>query len=488
MFQPDSKLSHQAIAECAVARLREDLAAGFNHVLLARASTIDQAKHLFNTIYSTQYADLNPVLVYSNSSGKQAALKSIRAGNHRIIVCVNMFGEGFDLPNLKVAALHSVHKSLGITLQFIGRFARVRADVGAASFVANTADDGVPQALENLYREDADWNLLLADLSYDAINPQEKLSELVANLKPLAADEASPELSTISLRPKISAQVYRSADFLPDNYAKAFRAKQYIHQPQISRRDNLLILVVNQKESPDWTDSRNIATDSWDLYIAYYDPNRRLLYVNCSRKGNATDGLAKAITTDAVKIAGEAVFKSFAHLQRLVLFSVGLKSQSKNVRYQMFAGLDVADAIDPVLQHDKMKSLVTGVGYESGRRITIGCSQKGKLWSMASGSLAQWRTWCDELGAKLDDANVTPDDFLRYTLIPAVISVLPDTVALTADWPDQLFESSTFRFQVHASDRMCTSYGRQDGRRCENLHYARCGRTCRPVSSRRTRP
>jgi putative DNA primase/helicase len=40
------------------------------------------------------------------------------------IVCVNMFGEGFNLPNLKIAAVHSPHKSLAVTLQFIGRFAR----------------------------------------------------------------------------------------------------------------------------------------------------------------------------------------------------------------------------------------------------------------------------------------------------------------------------------------------------------------------------
>ena len=93
-----------------------------------------------------------------------------------------MFGEGFDLPNLKIAALHSVHKSLGITLQFIGRFARTAAGVGRATFVANAAEDGVPEALESLYQEDADWNLLIADLSYDAIDPQTKLSELVANL------------------------------------------------------------------------------------------------------------------------------------------------------------------------------------------------------------------------------------------------------------------------------------------------------------------
>jgi superfamily II DNA or RNA helicase len=35
-----------------------------------------------------------------------------------------MLGEGYDLPNLKIAALHDQHKSLAITLQFIGRFTR----------------------------------------------------------------------------------------------------------------------------------------------------------------------------------------------------------------------------------------------------------------------------------------------------------------------------------------------------------------------------
>ncbi|WP_346763412.1 hypothetical protein [Escherichia sp. E4694] len=36
-----------------------------------------------------------------------------------------MLGEGYDLPNLKIAALHDHHKSLAVTLQFIGRFTRV---------------------------------------------------------------------------------------------------------------------------------------------------------------------------------------------------------------------------------------------------------------------------------------------------------------------------------------------------------------------------
>lgn len=41
----------------------------------------------------------------------------------------------------------------------------------------------------------------------------------------------------------------------------------------------------------------------------------------------------------------------------------------------MFAGLDVRDAVDPVLQQDEMKSNVMSVGYEDGPRLGIGCQR-----------------------------------------------------------------------------------------------------------------
>ncbi len=457
VFEPDARRADREVAAAAVGRLREDLNNGYDHILLARASTIERAENLFNSIYTTSYRDLNPVLVHSRTKKRRAVLDAIRNGQNRIVVCVDMFGEGFDLPNLKVAALHNVHKSLGVTLQFIGRFARTGGRVGPATFVANTAEDGVPEALESLYREDADWNLLLADLSYDAINPQAELSRLVDNLEPAAQenedrDQATPEISAIALRPKISGQVYRTTEFHPHRYGKAFTAKQHIYHPKISRRDNLLILVVNQQESLDWTDSRDIATDSWDLYIAYFDPQRNLLHLHSSRKGNATGALAEAISKEPILINGEETFKAFSGLKRLTLYSVGLSSRSKNVRYQLYAGLDVRNAIDPIQQQDKMKSNITGLGYEDGKRRTVGCSRKGKIWSMSSGSIAIWKSWCDQVGTKLSNPNAQPNDFLKYTLIPSAINELPESPALMVDWPDQLFEFSNFRFQVHTPE------------------------------------
>lgn len=460
VFEPDDTMADTAIAAAAVARLREDLSAGYDHLLLARTDTIERAKWLYDRIYSLNYGDLNPVVIHSRSRGRAQTLRGIRNGNHRIIICVDMFGEGFDLPRLKVAALHSVHKSLGITLQFIGRFARSSGEaIGPATFVANTAEDGVPEALEGLYQEDADWNILLSDLSYDAIDPQARLSDLVENLQPLRIDPDPVHISMLTLRPKLSVEVFRVADFRPQDYVKAFRPRQVIHQPYFSRQDGMLVFVVNQKELIDWTDSRDIATDSWDLYIIFHDAERNLLFINSSRK-RVAENLASKVSTEPALIKNEEVFRAFTNLRRLVLHSVGLTSLSKNVRYQMFAGLDVRDAIDPALQANKQKSNVTGVGYENGQRISVGCSRKGKIWALSTGTLAEWREWCRHLGTKLSNNETGPDDFLRYTLVPTELQgLLPDEVALLADWPDQLFEAATFKFNVVIDDR---SFGFHD--------------------------
>ncbi len=450
VFEPDARHADSRIAEAAVSRLRGDLALGYDHVLLARCETIQAARGLYESIYQPVYGDLNPVLIHSGTPGKRSVLESIKKRQHRIVVCVDMFGEGFDLPNLKIAALHSVHKSLGITLQFIGRFARNASNVGRATFVANTAEDGVAEALESLYREDADWNILLADLSYDAIDPQEKLSELVGNLRPLRSEDEEVKISALALRPKISAQVFRTSAFFPERFQEAFRPSQRIFQPQVSRRDNLLVLIVNQREGIDWTDSRDIAIDSWDLYVAYFDQNRNLLYIHSSRKGDSTAKLANCVSRAPVLIRDEETFKAFTGLRRLTLHSVGLTSRSRNVRYQMFAGLDVRSAIDPIQQQSKLKSNIVGIGYEDGERRSVGCSRKGKIWSMRSGSLADWRAWCDMIGAKLSQRDTHPNDFLKYTLIPTSVSSLPPAQAVMADWPDQLFETLNFRFEVIA--------------------------------------
>lgn len=127
VYEIDEREADRAIAEAAIAKLREDLAHDLNHLLMARCANIDRAIAI-HQIYSTIAPDLRPLLVHSEMGDTSGPLAELRSGSSRVVVCVNMLGEGFDLPELKIAALHDLHKSLAILLQFTGQFTRSAGD------------------------------------------------------------------------------------------------------------------------------------------------------------------------------------------------------------------------------------------------------------------------------------------------------------------------------------------------------------------------
>jgi superfamily II DNA or RNA helicase len=174
----DFKKGDHLIAEKAIGQLNSDMLNGFDHILMARCETKARAQEVFE-IYKT-HEHLNPVLVYSGVAGKREILEGIIKGHHKIIVAVNMLGEGFDLPQLKIAAFHDIRKSLPITLQFAGRFTRTAtSNLGDATFIANLADAAVAEELSELYAQDSDWNLLLSKLSSDEIDEQIDFDEFI---------------------------------------------------------------------------------------------------------------------------------------------------------------------------------------------------------------------------------------------------------------------------------------------------------------------
>jgi superfamily II DNA or RNA helicase len=89
---------------------------------MARVQDISRTREVFE-IYK-KYKEFNPTILHSKVKNRNEIIKRLLNREIRIIICVDMLGEGFDMPSLKIAALHDVHKSLGITLQFTGRFTR----------------------------------------------------------------------------------------------------------------------------------------------------------------------------------------------------------------------------------------------------------------------------------------------------------------------------------------------------------------------------
>ena len=140
---------------------------------MARVSDVSRAKEIY-PLYS-QYTEFNPVELHTGIKSlkqRSAIRRQIINKESRIVICVDMLGEGFDLPELKIAAFHDIRKTLAVTLQLAGRFTRSRQDLGEATFIANIADVHVQDELRKLYARDPDWNILLPELSDKMIGEQ----------------------------------------------------------------------------------------------------------------------------------------------------------------------------------------------------------------------------------------------------------------------------------------------------------------------------
>lgn len=480
----------RAIAEVAVERLRADLDAGFNHLMMARCVSIDRATDI-HAIYRHLAPDLNPLLVHSDLTDTDERLAALRRGDHRIAVCVNMLGEGFDLPELKLAAVHDLHKSLAILLQFTGRFTRsAAADIGDATIVANIADANVSDALERLYGEDADWNEVLSELSSAAAREHAELIEFLDSTERLdARDDEDIAISHHLLRPTLSTLIYRADDFRPKRFHEGLPPRMIPYRVWLHSDSETLFFVTRAEPTLKWTRAKDVRNREWDLFVLHYDRERGLLFLSSTDHSTTHANLAKAVGAGSI-VEGDVIFRTLGRVNRLIFQNVGLKKRGRrNLGYAMYTGSDVAEALSIAERGASVKNNMTGTGWEDGRHIAIGCSAKGRVWSRESGPVPRFVKWCDTVGDKLLDTSIRTEDIIRNVLIPKPIAYLPEAEILSLEWPAEILryleekvvftdgsrEESLFSFDlalasvdrdqnsitfdvVHASDGVWASY------------------------------
>lgn len=449
IFEIDSNEGDRAIATAAVSKLREDLANNRNHLVMARCDNIDRAEAIVG-LYRGMAADLNPILVHSEAGDNTAALNDLRGGRSRIVVCVDMLGEGFDLPQLKIAALHDTHKSLGVILQFTGRFTRSADNsIGNATVIANIANQSVSTALERLYSEDADWNKLLSEFSSEAIRAHRALVDFLRESEPIA-EEGNDEGIAVSpqlLRPKFSTVVFRATTFQPAKFFEGLPASTRVHRHWLHRESNTLYFVTRSEPHLEWTRSRDLLDRQWDLFVVHFDESQQLLYIHSSDNSSIHSELASSVTRDTAQvIMGDSVFRSLGKINRLKFQNIGLKKRGRrNLRYAMYTGADVAEALTQSERAGSEKSNLSGDGWEEGGFVTIGCSYKGRVWSREQGAIPEFVTWATAIGAKLNDDGIDTAAILRNVLIPQELEQLPTTSILSVDWPIELVRQAEER-------------------------------------------
>lgn len=453
----DQDDTDRLIVACVKGALDRDIAAGFDHRAMARAETVSRAVSLHRA-YQSAMPGYAPVLVHSGLSRaeRRDALDRLRSGNSRIAVCVDMLGEGYDLPELKIAGLHDKQKSEAVTLQFVGRFTRTRNDLGDATVIANIAHDNVAEALQDLYAEDADWNALLSVVGAKLTEREERREAIFQGFS-----EEFEGFPVSTLFPRMSTVVYRTAcnAWRPMSVGEAIsKSSSIIDGPVVNDEARLVLFVTRDDERLRWTTLKEPQNVSFNLYLAHWDDETGLLYINSSKMSDLHLHVARALCgEDVVRISGDSVFRVLDGYRRMVLMNLGLsETQRRPVRYSQFMGSDIAEQLDTLPgNRNRTKTNLFGQGYTDEGRSTIGCSVKGKFWSYeTTNNFSEWIDWSRKVGRKLLDDTITTDGILRNLVRPRKQTARPAKPAIAIAWPDALLLTPEERIDIVFGDRV----------------------------------
>lgn len=435
-----------AIARAAEQRFLEDQRAGYQHRLMVRTDTRNRAKELLD-IYEAN-TDLRLRLITGQNSLKSVkdVIDQLRAGELDGIVCVNMLGEGFNFPSLKIAAIHSPHRSLSVTLQFIGRFARTAGEnVGPATFLAIPSE--IEIQAERLYDTRAVWQDLVQNMSAARLTREAETRDVLDTFS--VAEWASQDLSDLSLyvlEPYYHVKVYHLNQMIDLAKEVVFPGRLQVIYQSFSQRHNTSIYITREISLPRWTTDDRLSTIQADLFIFYQDIESKLLFVCASRRseGLYEQLLDSFIEADPRPLPLVRLNRALNELEAPEFFNIGMRNRvasNTTESYRMIAGSSADRAIlksDSRLYH---RGHVFGRASEDGRRVTIGLSSASKIWSNNSSKLPGLIEWCQTLARRITSEN-TPvtGSGLDFLDVGEEIHELPPGIVGVA-WPVAIFQN-----------------------------------------------
>jgi hypothetical protein len=333
--------------------------------VIVRVATVQRAEAL-----ARQYAEQGLQIEVLHSRMKPAerteVVRRLKASELRAVAVVDMLGEGFDLPRLRIAAYHDKHKSSNSTIQLLGRLVRADESYPQESVLVTARDQDVyPElrgAVRALWDEDADWSVAVPGLIDDDVK------DSIANQEYAARFAAAPTgLALESLKPLVRAVIKEVApgawrpEFADDIVSDALQPGQRVRgetvlyaacTPKLPKAPTSTLLVVTQVfDRPRWHDDPGLDSPAFHLHLVTWRPallsgELDLVFVNTDDAAMVT-ALLGAIGVEAVaKTADPARLQdAFDDLDRISVSNVGVRNTYLGGRgapsYKMFAGSSV---------------------------------------------------------------------------------------------------------------------------------------------------
>ncbi|WP_186830325.1 DEAD/DEAH box helicase family protein [Mitsuaria sp. TWR114] len=399
-----------ALVAAAVEVFRRDAEAGLQHRLFARTERIADAERLASLYVA---AGLRVEAVSSRRSRQQIEEVEARlvAGELDGVVCVDMFGEGYDFPKFKIAVLHSAHKSLVPTLQFIGRFARTNDQhTGAATFLA------VPREIDaestELYREGVDWDVLLADVAEArqglAIRERETLQSFAQAGHP-SADYEAVNPGAFRLAQHVAA--YRTGQ--APNFDAAPETLKSLQVTNAWRSDDgtTYLLLAKSVRSPIWYRDDQLVDAAHECFLLKYFPATQVLFITATERSERyyAELLDVFFEGRAAPLAFEQIRKVLNGMTDQEFYSVGIRSTSPTATaesYRIVAGSNADRGVRDTDAANFSQGHFMGRGQVNGATEVIGASAGGRVWSNGKLSIPDILDWMEALHGRMTAAQV----------------------------------------------------------------------------------
>jgi superfamily II DNA or RNA helicase len=441
----DDQHVDRVIAEAAVQQLRADRQAGHDHRLFVRAASISAARNLA-PLYRALGVNVEAVDSKLSKRRQDDCERRLVSGELDGIVCVDMFGEGYDFPKLKVAALHAPHRSLVPTIQFIGRFSRIDASTGRATLIAPTSR--IQDASSALLREGIDLARLIDEAALGELAGDAAERAILERLPVRRVAESDYDaVSPLALQLYAHVRVFRCArppDF--SLFGETVGKELRVMKQWASDDGTVTLLLTADENPPNWATSDVLVNIRHDAFLFVYLSASRLCYIGSTRRTEKLYlGMMDKVCAENYRaLSYEETSRARAGLQAVKFFNVGLKNTTFNSQSETYRTLTGPQAERAVTAGDGrayVQGHFFGSGFDGEEKETIGASSSSRIWSNQRLTVAEFLDWVERLNARL--AGTTPFAETHLDIVRATTTLrrLPDVV-IAANWPKAGFKAN----------------------------------------------
>lgn len=437
------------VARAAERVLKRDREEGFRHLLMVRTDLKKRALELKDVYDKNTGLRLDVVHGSLPERTIDETLRKLEAHSIDGVICVDMLGEGFDFPHLKVAAIHAPHKSLAVTLQFIGRLARTNApDIGSASFLATEHD--IDGEMQRMYREGAVWQEMVIDMSESRIAQEIENREVNEGFEaPSIPRDAEIDVPLDVLRPFNHLKVYEidgAVNMTIDTLDLGTDSP--IVFDRVHTELNTRVFVTCHADHPKWCISDAFDRPEYNLFVAYYHAASRLLFINATDKTTERyEDIASLFIDGSFRILPtQQMNKVLLDLEETDFFNIGMRNvhQDDNTEsYRTLTGSRVQHAIresDGMLYH---RGHVFGSARDGDNEGTIGFSSSSKVWRNGRTPIPILLKWCDKIATKLvSNREVTTGSNLDHLRVGELVTRIPEGI-VAVHWSGREYRKQT---------------------------------------------